>query len=147
MPNMVDLPSAHLRLHKPPFWSTGVDCFRPFAIKLGRWGEKCWGILLKCLTTRCLHLDLLESLDTNAFLISLKRFISRRSKPFEILADKGTNFRSGDTKLEEGCRAMGPTLQDQQLDQQIFNFNPPGAPHFGGTWEREIKSLKTALRV
>lgn len=39
--------------------------------------EKRWGIVYKCPTTRCIHLDLLEGLDTDAFLLSLCRFIAR----------------------------------------------------------------------
>lgn len=35
-PKMADLPPSRLRLCKPPFWSTGVDCFGPLSIKLGR---------------------------------------------------------------------------------------------------------------
>lgn len=92
VPKMADLPPARFHLFKPPFWSTGVDCFGPFHIKLGRWVEKRWGIIFKCLTTRCLHLDLLEKMDAEAFLMALRRFISRRGKPFEILADRGTNL-------------------------------------------------------
>lgn len=76
IPKMADLPPARLRLFKPPFWSTGVDCFGPFIVRHGRRSEKRWGIIFKCLTTRCLHLDLLEGLDVDAFLLSLRRFIS-----------------------------------------------------------------------
>ena len=46
--------------------------------------EKRWGIIFKCLTTRCLHLDLLGSMDVDTFLLALRRFISRQGKPLEI---------------------------------------------------------------
>lgn len=147
-PRMADLPPARLRLYKPPFYSVGIDCFGPILVKIGRRHEKRWGILFKCMTTRCLHLDLLESLDTDAFLLSLRRFIARRGKPFEVLCDNGTNFTGGCHELQEAFKAMSPQLQEQLAEQRIrFQFNPPAAPHFGGTWEREVKSIKTSLRV
>ncbi|XP_052412579.1 uncharacterized protein LOC127957915 [Carassius gibelio] len=148
IPRLADLPPCRLNLYKPPFYSTGVDCFGPFAVKIGRRQEKRWGIIYKCLTTRCVHLDLLEHMDSDAFLLSLRRFIARRGKPMELLCDNGTNFVGGDRELRESFEAMSPKLQEQLAEQKIrFRHNPPNAPHFGGTWEREIKSVKAALRV
>lgn len=96
VPQMADLPPARLRLLKPAFFSTGVDCFGPFLVKRGRSSEKRWGVIFKCLTTRCVHLDLLYSMDSDSFLMALRRFVARRGTPFEILSDQGTNFRGGD---------------------------------------------------
>ncbi|XP_024865045.1 uncharacterized protein LOC119617585 [Kryptolebias marmoratus] len=147
-PRMADLPPARLRLFKPPFYSTGVDCFGPYIIKIRRSSEKRWGILFKCLTTRAVHLDLIPSMDTDAFLMALRRFIARRGKPKEILCDQGTNFRGGERELQESFQALHPDLKERLAYQQIrFAFNPPGSPHFGGCWEREIRSLKIALQV
>lgn len=147
-PRMADLPPARLRLFKPAFYSTGVDCFGPYTIKIRRSHEKRWGILFKCLTTRAVHLDLIPSMDTDAFLMALRRFVARRGKPKEILCDQGTNFRGGERELQEAFQALHPDLKEQLACQQIkFIFNPPGSPHFGGCWEREIRSLKTALQV
>ncbi|TWW54954.1 hypothetical protein D4764_09G0000030 [Takifugu flavidus] len=148
VPKMADLPPARLRLYKPPFYSTGVDCFGPFTVKIGRRTEKRWGIVFKCMTTRCVHLDLLEGLDTDAFLMSLRRFVARRGKPFELLSDNGTNFVGGARELREAFETMAPHLKEQLAKQKIeFCFNPPSAPHFGGAWEREVRSVKTALKV
>ncbi|KAL0186159.1 hypothetical protein M9458_017829, partial [Cirrhinus mrigala] len=92
-PRMADLPPARLRIHQPVFYSTGIDCFGPYLIKVGRQNEKRWGIIFKCMTTRAVHIDLLASLDRDSFLMALRRFIARRGKPFEILSDQGTNFK------------------------------------------------------
>ncbi|XP_023204733.1 uncharacterized protein LOC111611638 [Xiphophorus maculatus] len=136
LPQMADLPAARLRLLKPPFYSCGVDCFGPFLVKIGRRNEKRWGILFKCLTTRAVHIDVL---------MALRRFVSRRGKPSELLSDCGTNFKGGERELHEAFQKMCPSIQDHLSKQQIrFSFNLPGVPHFGGVWEREVRSIKSA---
>ena len=148
VPKMADLPPARLRIKQPPFYSTGVDCFGPMTIKIGRRTEKRWGIIFKCMTTRAVHLDLLDSLDTDAYLMAFRRFVSRRGKPYEMLSDCGTNFIGGAAELKEAFSAMEPELRHELAKHQVrFHFNPPNAPHFGGLWEREIKSAKYGLRV
>lgn len=100
------------------------------------------------MTTHSVHLELLESLDTDTFLLSLRRFIPQRGKPFELLIDTGTNFVSGERELCEAVAVMAPQLREQIAEHQIsFRFNPPSVLHFGGTWEREVKSIKVALCV
>lgn len=64
-----------------------------------------------------------------SFLMALRWFIARRRKPFELIADQGTNFGGGSRELQD----------------VFFQFNPPHAPHFRGAWEREIHSIKTCL--
>lgn len=143
---MADLPSARLQLHKPAFHSTGVDCFGPMPVKEGRRQEKRWGVIFKCLTTRAVHLDLLRNMDADAYLIALRWFIARRGRPTELWSDQGTNFKGGERELREAFANMVPALQEQLARQQIkFCFNSPATPHFGGVWEREVCSVKSAL--
>ncbi|KAL7849939.1 hypothetical protein SRHO_G00192880 [Serrasalmus rhombeus] len=146
VPRMADLPAARLRLHKPAFHSSGVDCFGPMTVKVGRRHEKRWGIIFKCLTTRAVYLDLLNTMDADAYLMALRRFIARRGTPAELWSDQGSNFKGGERELKEAFASMAPTLQRQLARQRIkFHFNPPAAPHFGGVWERGVRSVKSAL--
>ena len=86
--------------------------------------------------------------DTDSFLMSLRRFVARRGTPFELLSDCGTNFRGGEHELKASFEAMCEELQTKMAKHQIrFQFNPPNAPHFGGAWEREVRSIKAALYV
>ena len=110
---MADLPPQRLRLLCPPFYSTGVDCFGPYLVKIGRRTEKRWGAIFKCLTTRAVHIELLNSMDVDAFLLALRRFISRRGRPKEVLSDCGTNFRGAERELREAFAAMEPQLKEQ----------------------------------
>lgn len=147
-PKMADLPAARLRLYQPPFCSAGVNCFGPFTVKIGRRHEKRWRIVFKCLTTRCIHLDLLHNMDTDSFLMALRRFVAQRGKPFELISDQGTNFRGGNRELQETFSALEPEIEEKLSEQSIsFQFNPPHAPHFGGAWEHEIRSIKSCLQV
>lgn len=134
---MIDLRPLRLRLFKPAFYSAGMDCFGP-----GCRNEKRWGLLFKCLTNRAVHLEILTSIDSDAFLMALRRFIARRG----LYSDQGTNFLGGETELRDAYNQLRPDLQQLLAKQQIsFHYNPPAAPHSGGVWEREIHSVKTAL--
>lgn len=145
---MADLPSARLHIFSPPFFSTCIDCFGLIIAKIGRWNEKCWGLIFKCLRTCAVHLDLLNSMDTDAFLLALQRFIARRGKPAEIISDRGTNFQEADRELQTVYEELETQLQQHLANYQIeFKFSPPNAPHFGGAWEWEIRSIKSALQV
>ncbi|KAI3371572.1 hypothetical protein L3Q82_024142, partial [Scortum barcoo] len=130
--------------HASDFYSAGVDCFGPYLVKIGRRTEKRWGVIFKCLTTRAVHIELLNSMDVDAFLLVLHRFIARRGQPKEVLSDCCTNFRGAERELREAFAAMEPQLKDQLTEYQIdFKFNPLNAPHFGGAWEREVHSIKS----
>lgn len=107
IPKMADLPPGRLRLQQPPFYSAGMDCFGPFRMKIGRCCEKRWGIIFKCFSTTCVHLDLLTSVYTDSFLMALRRFVACRGRPCELFSDQGTNFHGGERKLQE---ALHPSV-------------------------------------
>lgn len=75
------------------------------------------------MTIRAVHIDLLSSMDTDAFL--MRHFIARQGKPYELLCDQGTNFKGGDRELQQTFISIHPKLQERLASQQIrFIFNP-----------------------
>lgn len=82
--------------------------------------------------------------------MALRRFVARRDTPAcnLLYSDHDTNFHGGQRELQEAFASLTPQIQLHLAKQKIsFHFNPPGTPHFGGAWERKIKSVKTALCI
>ncbi|XP_068149714.1 uncharacterized protein [Drosophila tropicalis] len=142
-PKMGDLPKERLSPHTQPFTFTGVDCFGPFEVAVGRRHEKRWGVLFACLTTRAVHLEIATSLSTDSFLCVLKAFIARRGVPRTILSDNGTNFRGASRVLKEHIERISTSAVEQQYPTLEFKFNPPSSPHMGGVWDRLVRSTKS----
>ena len=88
---MGDLPVDRLD-SAPPFTHTGVDLFGPFFMKVRRSVVKRYGEMFTCLSCRAVHLELVNSLETDSFIMALRRFISRRGDVRMIRSDNGTNF-------------------------------------------------------
>ena len=100
-PKMADLPSVRLKAHLPPFSHVGVDYFGPLTVKRLRKTEKRYGCLFTCLVTRAVHIEIAYTLDTDSYIMALRRIISRRGKPQRILSDNGTNFVGANRELRE----------------------------------------------
>ena len=73
---MSELPSERLQ-ESPPFKYCGVDLFGLFTIKNYRKELKRYGVMFTCLCNRTIHIEVAQSLKTDSFILSLRRFIGR----------------------------------------------------------------------
>ena len=146
---MADLPEERT-CEAPPFTYCGVDMFGPFLIKERRKELKRYVILFTCLSSRAVHLETCNTMETDSFIQSLRRFIARRGVVRSIRSDNGGNFVGAETELKKALAEMDQEkvrgfLQSQGADWIEWKRNPPAASHMGGVWERQIRSVRAIL--
>ena len=149
IPRMADLPLSRLDVEPGVFYYCGVDYWGPMFVKVRRSTVKRWGCLFTCLTTRAVHLELADSLESDDFILCLRAFIGRRGHPHEMYSDNGTNFHGAQSELTRCLTELDKSKIYGLLSplKIRWHFNPPSAPHFGGAWERLVKSVKRALNT
>ena len=83
------------------------------------------------------------------FISALDRFQNRRGVPAVYRSDNGTNFVGAQRELAECLQNLNQHAILKRLNRQPSKwiFNPPAAPHFGGVWERMVRTAKTALNA
>ena len=130
-----------------PFSSVGLDFLGPLFVRKFRKTEKRYILLVTCLSTRAIHLEVVHSMDTDSFLMALRRFVSRRGRPNCIWSDNGSNLVCGEKELRETLKVWNQQQITDALSQVDieWKFNPPTASHMGGIWERLVASVKRAL--
>ena len=136
---MADLPADRLE-PGPPFSNVGLDTFGPWTIvtrrtRGGQANSKRWAILFTCLTSRAVHIEVVEELSTSSFINALRRLYSLRGAAKILRSDCGTNF-TGCANLLEDYLARNGTK---------WLFNSPHASHMGGVWERMIGVVRRIL--
>lgn len=153
-PMMANLPPARVQEAKA-FTHTGVDYAGPINITLTRRrgvrSQKAYICLFVCLTTKAIHIEIASDLSAETFLDALKRFLARRGPISFLYSDNGTNFIAAKRHLEElhnflaakdTCTAFRNELNNRKITWRNI---PARAPHFGGIWESQIKSVKAHL--
>lgn len=138
-PKMADLPKQRVNPGRA-FQHVGIDFAGPLAMResLRRKAlvSKVYICLFVCLTTKALHLELVTSLTTDAFLAAFSRFTSRRGLPEQVFSDCGTNFQGAANRLREFGKwyRKKPTQNDIRHHlskiEVRWNFNPPYTPSF-----------------
>ena len=146
---MANLPSDRLEV-SPPFTICGVDYFGPFIIKDGRKELKRYGVLFTCFASRAVHIETSNTLETDSFIQALRRLISRRGNIRTIYSDNGTNLVGAQRELSIAIKELDHEriktfLQMHGGDWMIWKRNPPAASHFGGVWERQIRTVRSIL--
>ncbi|GBL91567.1 hypothetical protein AVEN_23629-1 [Araneus ventricosus] len=137
-----------------PFNCTGVDFTGPFSIKYKNQGkgvcQKIYVSLFICFETKCVHLELVTELTSEAFVATLKRFFSRRGKCSKLFSDNATNFIGSNRelrKLHGMVKNPDGVLSGYFSSEGIdWKFLPPRAPNFDGLWEAGVKLLKHHLK-
>ncbi len=65
-----------------------------------------------------------------------------------MYSDNGTNLVAGERELRQALDEWDQAVIERFMVNKgtTWIFSPPSSPHFGGVWERLVKSCKTALR-
>ena len=97
-----------------------------------------------------MHIEVCHGLTTNSYLLAVQSFIARRGVPSSFESDNGTNFVGAARELREFASLLkSDTSIHSFLAERAchWKFNPPASPHFGGAWERLVRSCKKAMFV
>lgn len=147
---MADLPPERLST-SPPFTYVGLDVFGPWKITArrtrgGHAESKRWAILFTCMSTRAVHIEVIESMDTSSCINALRRFFAIRGPAKQLRSDHGTNFVGASNELGLSKQQQGSSIQRYLSEQGCsWEFNPPHSSHMGGSWERMIGVARRIL--
>ncbi|XP_063044294.1 uncharacterized protein LOC134438616 [Engraulis encrasicolus] len=145
---MSDLPADRLAMD-PPFTHVGLDAFGPWTVTTrrtrgGAAESKRWAVIFACLSTRAVHLEVIESMSTSSFINAMRRFLAIRGPVKHLRSDRGTNFIGACHELQ--INTDDPEVKSYLQEQGCtWTFNAPHSSHMGGAWERLIGVARRIL--
>ncbi len=140
----------------PPFHHCGLDFAGPFSTHTGRMRKptvlKSYAAVFICMSTKAMEFLPYSDLNTESFLICLRRFCIQRGTPAELFLDNGTNFLRARKELQQ----IGLIINSPKTSQAMAHFNDqhsmkwklvtPRAPHQGDLWESAVKVMMLVLK-
>ena len=143
-PNTPDLPADRVNFIRP-FHSTGVDFTGHFYVNTNSGSKlKTFVLIFTCMNTRAVHLELLDSMSTNSFILAFVRFSNRFGMPKVVYSDNAKTFISASQFLNK-------ILTSEEFENKFRSHNIefrtiPTCSHWvGSCWERLIKTVKTCI--
>ena len=124
--------------------------FGPFTVKQRGSTVKRYGAMFTCMASRAVHIEVTFSLDTDSFILALRRLVARQGNIRSIYSDNGSNFIGAEQELKKAYMEMDDRkiqsfLLEQGGDWIRWHKNPPLTSHTGGVWERQIHSTRAIL--
>ena len=109
MPQIPSWPKERV-VQSVPFEYSGLDYFGPLYIKNyvnvasedeAPATKKVWVCLFTCFAIRAVHIELIEDMSAEEFLLCFRRFIARRDIPKQILSDNAKQFKTARSVLNK----------------------------------------------
>ena len=137
---MAPLPTSRMVM-SPTFHEISIDLFGPYEIKdtvKQRSRKKVWGLVLSCIASRAVHIDITEDYSMDSALQTLTRFMSLRGRPARIISDKGSQLVAASEDLKR--------LRTWAAARHIrWHTVPAEGQHQNGASEALINSIKRSL--
>ena len=134
---MAPLPKSR-QVMSPTFHDISLDLIGPWEIRdtvKKRSRKKVWGLVITCLATRAVHVDVTEDYSMDTVLQTLRRFIALRGSPRYIFSDKGSQLKAAAKELKLWATE----------NKIIWDFAPAEGQHQNGVTESLVKSIKRSL--
>ena len=139
------------------FAHCATDLFGPMWVKHSCKHEDCvhtketkvWGCIFTCLQSRAIHLEIVDDLSAEEFILALRRFVSRVGTPKSLFSDNGTNFTASAKELKKLFKNINwERVEKECLSKGIeWKFAVEAAPFTNGVAERMIQTVKKHVRI
>ena len=130
------------------FESVGTDLAGPLLTEYTP-GEKethkVWIVIFTCSLSRAVHLEIMQNMGAEQFIMKLRRFISRRGKPNLMITDNAKTFQKSKEILQELLENKG-VKKYLTVSRIKWTNILSKAPRHGSIYERLIKSGKRCLK-
>ncbi|KAH7718166.1 Pao retrotransposon peptidase family protein [Aphelenchoides avenae] len=176
IPEWPVLPASRVNRFKP-FSHIGLDNFGSYTVK-DTINDHCaqrkvWVLIVSCLTTRAIWMDVVPDMTAESFINAFKRHMASNGTPYSVICDNATNFVAGGEALRRVSEQGRPVAQAEDVRRSLrqavrrrqlhevsaddpvegnsppiveFNHIPEYAPWRGATYERLIGNAKYCLK-
>ena len=108
--------------------------------------EKVYLCLFTCATTRAVHLEIVQDLTAESFLLAFRKFAGRRSLPRIMISDNGSTYLSAAEDLRSLMELPEVKEELGRRGVTCWRFIPKRAPWYGGFWECLVGLTKSAIK-
>ena len=144
------LPDYRIVPRQAVFTSVSINYSGPYEVKRGRSIEKRWVCLFVCNVTSAIRVEIVESLETNAFMAALRRFLCLTGNQTRLIrSDCASTFVGAKNLMTREMNqalleaSQSPDVQKSLREAEIkWSFSTPLGSHHHGTVERQIRTFK-----
>ena len=146
------LPLERTDVFSKPFTNSSIDLLGPYGVKAmvnSRATMKVWVVVLVCLSTGALHIEVASSYGTDSFLVAFKTFVSLRGRPARVYTDLGSQIVKAATyATAQESPVNWNWSKVEEVEGRLgteFRFCPAATAWRNGVAEQRVSGLKRGL--